>query len=316
VTGDQGPALQVLSHGAGVQSTALLILAARGVFGRLDAAVFADTGWEPAATYAHLDRLGREVAAPAGIPLIRVTAGHIRAAALDPAHRFASMPLYVLGPDGSAGMARRQCTREYEIDPVKRQLRAMLGAPPRPDGVPGRVPRGRYAVQWVGISADEAHRARTSHRGVAYARPRWPLLERGLSRADCVEVNASAGFVDVPKSACVGCPFHTNGQWREMRDHSPAEWADAVAFDRSIRAGSARANALGRPLLGQAYLHRSRVPLDVAPIDHVTAADRAARQTDALDLLSAEAMRGAMTGDPATIRGCGPHTYSAPARVA
>ncbi|WP_242440521.1 hypothetical protein [Streptomyces sp. CB02923] len=50
--------------------------------------------------------------------------------------------------------------------------------------------------------------------------------------------------------------------------------------DVAIRAGNARANAAGNRLLGQAFLHRSRVPLDQAPIDHVTAAERATRQAE------------------------------------
>ncbi|MCZ4098670.1 hypothetical protein O3W51_20750 [Streptomyces sp. H39-C1] len=74
----------------------------------------------------------------------------------------------------------------------------------------------------------------------------------------------------------ITCPFHGNAQWRSIRDTSPAEWADVVAFDAAIRKGNARANATGNRLLGQAFLHRSRVPLDQAPIDHVTAAERAA----------------------------------------
>jgi hypothetical protein len=74
----------------------------------------------------------------------------------------------------------------------------------------------------------------------------------------------------------ITCPFHGNAQWRHIRDTSPDEWADVVAFDAAIRQGNARANASGSRLLGQAFLHRSRVPLGQAPIDHVTAAERAA----------------------------------------
>jgi hypothetical protein len=301
------PTLRVLSLGAGVQSTALLILAARGHLDRLDAAIFADTGWEPAAVYAHLDRLEREVADPAGIPIYRVSAGNIRDDAIDPAHRFASMPLYVRNADGGDGMARRQCTSEYKLKPLKRKLRSLLGAPPRPDGVPGRVPRGRYAEQWIGISVDESHRALDS-RSVSYAVPRWPLLERGLSRADCETVNAAAGFAGTPKSACIGCPYHGNVQWRAMRDTAPDEWEDAVEFDRLIRRGSARATENGQPLRGQMYLHRSRVPLDEAPIDRVTTVEASARQTDALDALSADAVREAMEAEHGAVYGCGPHT--------
>ncbi|MEY9958779.1 hypothetical protein ABH932_004542, partial [Streptacidiphilus sp. MAP5-52] len=86
----------------------------------------------------------------------------------------------------------------------------------------------------------------------------------------------------------ITCPFHGNGQWRELRDNSPEEWDDVVAFDAAIRAGNARANAGGNPLLGQAFLHRSRVPLDQAPIDRVSSREWAGRQVDALQLLDEE----------------------------
>jgi len=305
------PTLRVLSLGAGVQSTALLILAARGELEPLDYAVFADTGWEPAAVYAHLDRIDREVAQPAGIRVLRVSAGHIRDDALDPAHRFASMPLYVRNPDGGDGMGRRQCTSEYKLKPLKRAVRGLLGAPPREDGVPGRVPAGRFAEQWIGISVDEAHRALDS-KSTAYMPARWPLLERGLSRADCMAINTAAGYPDTPKSACIGCPFHANRQWRDLRDNRPAEWADAVDFDHQIRQGSARANALGQPLRGEMYLHRSRVPLDEAPIDRVTRREWQDRQGDLMAELSAAAVTAAMEDDDLEVYGCGPHTCRVP----
>lgn len=80
------PAARYLSLGAGVQSSTCLLLAVQGRIPAFDAAVFADTGREPATVYNHLRRLER-LAAPAGIPIVRVSAGHIRADALDPTHR-------------------------------------------------------------------------------------------------------------------------------------------------------------------------------------------------------------------------------------
>lgn len=145
------PTKRVLSLGAGVQSTALLLLVARGKLPPIDAAIFSDTGWEPAVVYAHLDRIDLEIAQPAGIPILRVSAGNIRDDALDPTHRFASMPLYVLGPDGERGMAHRQCTSEYKIKPIKAAVRSLLGYPH-----PTPVPKGVYAEQWVGISTEVA----------------------------------------------------------------------------------------------------------------------------------------------------------------
>lgn len=267
------PRFRILSLGAGVQSTTLLALSAEGTLPKIDYAIFADTGWEPKAVYAHLDRIERQIAEPASIPVLRVATGNIRNDALDPDHRFASMPLYILNNDGRPGMTRRQCTGEYKIKPIKKQVREILGYP-----YPKRVPKGTFVEQWVGISTDEFHRARDAD--VAYMRNRHPLiLDMGWSRADCIRYLESRGLADTPKSSCLGCPFHGNAQWRHIRDNSPEEWKDVVAFDAAIRAGNARATAAGNPLLGQAFLHRSRVPLDQAPIDHVTAREWADRQS-------------------------------------
>ncbi|WP_179815959.1 hypothetical protein [Allostreptomyces psammosilenae] len=268
----------------------MLVLAAAGELPRLDYAIFADTGWEPAAVYQHLDRVEKEIARPAVIPILRVSSGNIRDDALDPRHRFASMPLHILNRDGSPGMTRRQCTSEYKSKPIKKQIRSLLGYP-----YPARIPRDVFVEQWIGISTDEFHRAKDAD--VRYMRNRFPLIEAGLTRDDCLRILTEHGFASTPKSACLGCPYHGNAQWRAIRDGSPAEWADVVAFDHAIRAGNARANADGNRLLGQAFLHRSRLPLDQAPIDRPTAQERRARQ---LPLIEAHELED---GEP---DGCSP----------
>jgi hypothetical protein len=258
------PPIRALSLGAGVQSSCLLLLSAHGVLPPLDYAAFADPGWERPQTYAALDRLENEVAAPAGIPIVRLTAGDIRRDALDPDSRFSTMPLFVKNKDGSRGMLRRQCTSTYKVKILLAEARRRLGAETLPNGRVGRVKRGRFLEQWVGISTDEFTRAKDS--GVSYARNAFPLLDLGMSRADCEAYLAKHGFQAVSRSACVGCPFTSDKGWRSLRDHHPEQWAEAVEFDRAIRAGSARANASGVPLRGQAYLHPSLMPLDQAPI--------------------------------------------------
>ncbi|MFE7046298.1 hypothetical protein ACFU9X_45100, partial [Streptomyces atratus] len=233
------PRHRILSLGAGIQSSTLLALSAEGVLPRVDYAIFADTGWEPAAVYRHLNRLEKEIAEPAGIPVLRVSSGNIRKDALDPEHRFASMPLYILNKDGKPGMTRRQCTGEYKIKPIKRQVRDILGYP-----YPARVPKGVFVEQWVGISTDEFHRAKDAD--VQYMHNRHPLIaDMNWSRTDCISYLTSLGLADTPKSSCLGCPFHGNAQWRKIRDESPDEWQDVVEFDAAIRQGNARANATG-----------------------------------------------------------------------
>lgn len=277
---DPGPALRLLSLGAGVQSTTVLLLACEGEIPRFDVALFADTGWEPRAVYAHLDRLTAH-AERHGIPVRRVSAGDIRGDALDPRHRFVSMPLHTLNPDGSRGLARRQCTSEYKIIPLKKAARELLGYPH-----PRRVPRGVYAEQAIGISTDEVTRAKDS--GLRFLRNVFPLIDLGFDRARCVEFLAQRGFGETVKSACVGCPFHGNAGWRWVRDNDPVGWAEAVEFDHAIRHGYPHATAQGQELRGQFFLHRSCRPLDQVDLD-APATSRTARHLRLIDTAETDA---------------------------
>jgi len=51
---------RILSLGAGVQSTTVLLMSCLGELPKLDAAIFADPGWERRRTYQHLDWLETE----------------------------------------------------------------------------------------------------------------------------------------------------------------------------------------------------------------------------------------------------------------
>lgn len=273
--------LTIISLGAGVQSTALLLLSATGAIPKPDAAIFADTGWEPRAVYDHLDRLEREVAKPAGIPIYRVQRGNIREDALTT--RRVQMPVYLKVPTvRGAGTITRSCTFDYKVTPIKAKIRELLGYPhPRP------LPRGLQAEQWIGISRDEFQRAKDAQ--VAYLRNHFPLLHapltgadgrEGWTRNDCTRFLAQHGLGDTPKSACVGCPFHRNAAWRDLRDNHPEEWADAVEFDHALRTRGVH------QLKGEPYLHGSLLPLDEAPIDVVTRREWGVAQSDIFEQIA------------------------------
>lgn len=215
--------------------------------------------------------------------------GNLRRDLTDPTRRFVSVPYYIRGRDDSRGLGRRQCTSEYKIVPINRKIRELLGAKPP---LFRRVPKGRLCETWIGFSTDEIGRLSDKH-PLSYITKRYPLLELGMSRKDCQRFLNAHGWADTVKSACIGCPFHGNRAWRDLRDNRPTEWADAIALDRAIRRGGAR----GTPLNGEAFLHASRVPLDQAPIDHVTRREHADNQTDILDLIAEH-------GDP---DGCSPY---------
>lgn len=235
--------IRLISLGAGEQSTALALMAAERIVPNCDGAVFADTGGEPDEVYRHLMVL-QLVCAAYGLPVYRVSKGSIEDDALDTEHRFASMPLYTKDAKGRVGMLRRQCSREYKVEEVHRKARDLLGKM-RPK--PGEV------EMWVGISTDEAHRMKPS--GKQYVVNRWPLIELGMSRADCRSFNESRGFHDVPKSACIVCPYTDRDRWRDMQVRRPEEFETAVQFERDIR-NSPRFRA------DDVYLTRHAKPLD------------------------------------------------------
>jgi hypothetical protein len=247
------PALRVLSLGAGVQSSTLALMAAAGEIGPMpDAAIFADTGWEPAAVYRQLEWLRAPGRLP--FPVHIASAGNIREGILARRNtsggRFAAVPWYTTNPDGSEGIGRRQCTNEYKIAPIMRTCRALLGVGPR-----DYIRKGSVEV-WIGISTDEIIRMRPARQ--QWMVNRWPLIEANFSRRACLAWLGKHGHPDPPKSSCIGCPFHRDAMWLEMRQSSPAEWADAVAVDAALRQGSARG------IRAREYMHDSRLPLPEA----------------------------------------------------
>jgi hypothetical protein len=241
--------LHAISLGAGVQSTAMLLLAAEGeIMPMPDCAIFADTQSEPPSVYEHLNWL---CSLKLPFPIYTVTAGSLEAAIgrTRPSGRWPQMPLpaFIAGRDGKAALANRSCTQDYKIIPIRRKLRSLLGITRK------RSPLSPVATQWIGISLDEAHRMKPSRE--AWAKNRWPLIERLMTRDDCLKWLSARGYPKPPKSACTFCPFHNGQLWADMKTNDPHSFAAAVEIDLRIRNLWA-----GRSLNGL-YLHRSLIPL-------------------------------------------------------
>lgn len=248
--------MNVISLGAGVQSSTMALMAAHGEITPMpEAAIFADTQWEPRAVYEWLEQLTEHLPFPA----YRVTRGNIRQEQIDGgrarAGRYAGVPWFIRNLDGSKGMGRRQCTSHYKVEAIQRKIVAMCG---------GKRKKGQATV-WIGISTDEAGRMRDSK--VQYLRNRWPLIELLMSRNDCTNWLTRHGYPVPPKSACIGCPFHNDAMWREMKLRDPVSWADAVEVDRLIRRSTQ-----DRGMRGEQFMHPSLRPLD--QVDFSTDEDR------------------------------------------
>ena len=151
----------------------------------------------------------------------------------------------------SAASGGAQCTHQYKLKPLRWAYRELLGKGRKSKLKPGAI------EAWIGISTDEAMRMKPSD--VAWLRHRWPLIERRMNRQDCKAWLERHGFPIPPKSSCIGCPYHNDAYWRDMRDHAPGEWQDAVYVDRVIR-------ARGTSDRLEQYMHPSLKPLDQADL--------------------------------------------------
>jgi hypothetical protein len=249
--------MYVISLGAGVQSSVMALMAAKGEIGPMpEHMIFSDTQWEPQGVYDHLDWLEGEITRLSNgrMQLHRVTAGNIREDALagtnTTGQRFASIPFFTDNDSGTGGVMRRQCTNEYKIQPVRKKIRELLGV-----GYRKRVPKGVMVEQWIGISTDEAMRMKPAQD--KWLENRWPLIEESMSRQDCLAwFERNYPGRKLAKSSCIGCPFHNDGAWRDMKLNDPLSWNDAVEFDKGIR------KELHHNAEHDVYLHRSRQPLD------------------------------------------------------
>lgn len=295
------PVLRILSLGAGVQSTTVYLMSLFGDLPRFDHVIFSDTGWEPSAVYDHLERL-KAVAVDHGQTIEVVTAGNIRSDHVDPPDRLlikkavkfpeyqgkqrTFIPFFIDSPPtdknpSGKGRTFRTCTKTYKIEPVEKRIRAILGLTPGQ-----RWPLVHRINQTLGISYDESQRMRMSDR-LAIVNE-YPLIDMKMTRDDCHEWMAGHGWT-APRSACIGCPFHRNDEWRRMRADDPEAWADAINFDVTFR--QRHLDGL-TPISGVPYLHDSRVALGEANIDEPVDSNQGSFMSDTMFGASCEGFCG------------------------
>jgi hypothetical protein len=210
--------INIISLGAGKQSSYLLLEALKGKFGVIpDMAIFSDTGCEPDYVYAYLDWLKNKVAP---FPIITVTEGDIISDTLEylkgKRKRVASLPLR-LGNKG--GLIMRQCTNDYKIRPLRKYVQ--------------KIRKGRNIKLWIGISLDEMERMATSN--VRYITNHYPLIESKIRISDIIKYFKDNNLPEPSKSACLICPFHSDNYWKAFKSKYPIEFEKACKFDEAIR---------------------------------------------------------------------------------
>jgi hypothetical protein len=214
------------SFGGGVQSTAiaLMLIHQPQRFSKLpDYIVFADPGAESPQTYRHIKKMFR-LLVDAGFECRIIRPKQ----AIQHSNRgLQTVPWFTRSLSDNVGMLRRQCTREYKIDPINRFIRKELGYEK------GERVKVGSAIVWLGISTDEIKRVRINPR--KWINNFYPLIEMNIDRNECQLLNYSYLDYLVPKSSCYFCPFTKRTEWERRKKEDPRAFNRAVALDEKIR---------------------------------------------------------------------------------
>lgn len=249
--------LRVLSLGAGVQSTTLALMIEKGELPKVDCAIFADVKAEPEAVYKHLNWLKKKLS----YPLYVVSWRNLKKDIFDASkgdYKVLPAPFFTFNPKTKTkGMVHRQCTVNYKIDPVIKKIRKLLGYKKGE-----RVQKNTKVELLMGISIDEVQRMKTNR--IKYIENQYPLIDKYISRKDCLNWIERYNFPIPPRSACTFCPFHSNLEWHKIKNGNPKEWKEVVKLDKAIRSKERfkKDNAGSGSMKDDLYLHRSCKPID------------------------------------------------------
>lgn len=241
----------VVSFGGGLNSTAVLVEWARKGYHPPDKIVFADTGGERPATYAHVAAFDEWLVAQ-GFPGIEITRKGGRVETLEEnCLRHAMLPSLAYGKKG--------CSHKFKIEPQERDI--------------NRWPEARTAwrrnekvMKILGYGYEEQRRialAKIEDEKYLY---RFPLNEWRMDRGACTSAIKAAGLAPPPKSSCFFCPASTLPEIRRLAETSPDLIARALALETAAHeAGNLKTvKGLGRRFSWKGALQENSVAEDTA----------------------------------------------------
>lgn len=236
---------QIWNNGGGTQSAAIAALIVTGKLPKPDLAVIADTGRERSSTWDYLDAYIAPALASVGVTIHRVSKGRYAAKDLFGGKdgKTLLIPAFTTA-GGDVGKLKGYCSGEWKRDVFRRWATAKHGV--------------TAATNWIGYSIDEierAVRAKAARKSQGKWQTRFPLIELGMNRGDCVVLVRRMGWPFPPRSSCWMCPNMRMEEWREtMADDR--DRPKVIQFDRDMRNSDPHA-----------WLTDQAVPIDQADFD-------------------------------------------------
>jgi hypothetical protein len=226
--------IQVWSCGGGTQSSAIAALVVQGKLPKPDLSLMVDTERENSDTFPYFESHSRPALAAVGVEVHVIKKSDFATCDLRSTNdKYILMPGFT-NQSGKVGRLPQYCTGEWKREVANRWLR--------------KVQKVKECDLWLGFSVDEAKRIKADR--VKWRRSRYPLIELGLNRIDCVGAVVAMGWPKPPRSSCWMCPNKSNREWTEMQVHRPQDFTAACDLEDECRARD-----------HNFYLHQSCVPL-------------------------------------------------------
>ena len=205
----------VASFGGGTDSTAMLIgMWQRGE--KVDLILFADTGGEKPHTYEHINRFS-DWLVNNGMPEITIVR-YKKETLEENCLRIKSLPSIAYG--------FKKCSLKFKVQPQDQFVNNWKPAKEA-------WARGEKVIKLIGYDASESRRAERPSSKVNQKKYhfRYPLIEWGWDRAECIDVIKSFGLELPGKSACFFCPSSKAQEVKELAKQYPDLAKRAIAME-------------------------------------------------------------------------------------
>jgi hypothetical protein len=226
--------VSIASFGGGVNSTAMLI----GLWQRgdpIDAVLFADTGGEKPHTYDFIADMDRWLRIK-GLPRLTVVKTRGQYSSLeDNCLKKNMLPSLAYGFKG--------CSQKYKIRPQNYWSNRW---PPAKEAWKA----GEKVVKYIGIDAAEERRAKIKEDDKYIYR--YPLIDWGWDRDDCITAIKEQALPMPSKSSCFFCPASTTKDIRELAERYPDLALRAIQMERNAELTSVK--GLGRRFSWEEFL--------------------------------------------------------------
>ena len=215
----------ILSYGGGTNSKAIAVeMVRRGE--KIDAITFSDTGGEKPETYKDVHETSDWL----------VSRGYPEIIWLRKPHKVGSIEVLSLEDEclssrNLPGIAYGfgSCSDKWKMQPFKKWLKSTGWAD---------------VVVLIGFDADEQHRADRGDDYKSGYSKRYPLIEWGWGREDCIEAIKKSGLSLPGKSACFFCPSSKKSEVIGLKYSHPDLFKRAVAIEKN--ADLTKIKGLGR----------------------------------------------------------------------